>query len=59
MIILGVTFLGIITKLLIAVNVLVCFLLIFVVLMQRPKNEGLGAAFGVLLRRLETPKEGA
>ncbi len=46
MIILGVTFLGIITKLLIAVNVLVCFLLIFVVLMQRPKNEGLGAAFG-------------
>ncbi len=26
--------------------VISCFLLIFVVLMQRPKNEGLGAAFG-------------
>ena len=46
MIILGVTFIGIMTKLLIAVNVLVCILLIFVVLLQRPKNEGLGAAFG-------------
>ncbi len=46
MLILGVTFIGIITKLLIAVNVLVCIMLIFVVLLQRPKNEGLGAAFG-------------
>lgn len=46
MTIFAVTFLGIITKLLIAVNVLVCFMLIFVVLLQRPKNEGLGAAFG-------------
>ena len=46
MAILGVTFLGIMTKLLIAVNVIVCFMLIFVVLLQRPKNEGLGAAFG-------------
>lgn len=46
MIILGVSFIGIMTKLLVAVNVLVCILLIFVVLLQRPKNEGLGAAFG-------------
>ena len=46
MAILAVTFLSIMTKLLIAVNVLVCFMLIFVVLLQRPKNEGLGAAFG-------------
>lgn len=46
MLILGVTFIGIVTKLLIAVNVLVCIMLIFVVLLQRPKNEGLGAAFG-------------
>lgn len=38
--------LPIITKLLLAVNVLVSILLIFVVLLQRPKNEGLGAAFG-------------
>lgn len=36
----------IITKLLIAVNILVSVLLIFVILLQRPKNEGLGAAFG-------------
>lgn len=36
----------IITKLLIAVNILVSILLIFVILLQRPKNEGLGAAFG-------------
>lgn len=46
MLILGVSFIGIVTKLLLAVNVIVCFLLIFVVLLQRPKNEGLGAAFG-------------
>jgi len=36
----------IITNLLIAVNVLISILLIFVILLQRPKNEGLGAAFG-------------
>lgn len=46
MAIFAVTFLSIVTKLLVAVNVLVCFMLIFVVLLQRPKNEGLGAAFG-------------
>jgi preprotein translocase subunit SecG len=37
---------GIITTLLTWVNVLICLLLIFVVLLQRPKTEGLGAAFG-------------
>jgi preprotein translocase subunit SecG len=37
---------GIITKILTAVDVLVCLLLILLVLLQRPKNEGLGAAFG-------------
>jgi preprotein translocase subunit SecG len=31
---------------LIAFHVLVCLLMVGVVLMQRPKNEGLGAAFG-------------
>lgn len=31
---------------LLVVNVIVCLLIIFVTLMQRPKNEGLGAAFG-------------
>ena len=28
------------------IDVLVCFLLVVLCLMQRPKNEGLGAAFG-------------
>ena len=37
---------GIITNLLTAVNVLVCLLIVLLVLLQRPKNEGLGAAFG-------------
>src|SRR5687768_9641605 len=37
---------GFITTALTAVNILVCVLLVFVVLLQRPKNEGLGAAFG-------------
>ena len=37
---------SIITNLLTAVNLLVCILLILLVLLQRPKNEGLGAAFG-------------
>src|ERR1700683_3275669 len=31
---------------LLAINVVVCLLIILVVLMQRPKSEGLGAAFG-------------
>ena len=33
-------------SILIAFHVLVCVLMVGVVLMQRPKNEGLGAAFG-------------
>jgi len=33
-------------NIILAINVLVCILLIFLTLMQRPKNEGLGAAFG-------------
>jgi preprotein translocase subunit SecG len=37
---------GIITKLLTAVNLIVCLLIVLLVLLQRPKNEGLGAAFG-------------
>lgn len=37
---------GIITKILTAVEVIVCLLIILLVLLQRPKNEGLGAAFG-------------
>ena len=37
---------SIITNLLTAVNLIVCLLLILLVLLQRPKNEGLGAAFG-------------
>jgi preprotein translocase subunit SecG len=38
--------LSIIIPILLAVLVIVCVLLTLVVLMQRPKNEGLGAAFG-------------
>jgi preprotein translocase subunit SecG len=37
---------SIIINILIAIHVLVCLLMVGVVLMQRPKNEGLGAAFG-------------
>ena len=37
---------SILINLLLAFNVIVCLLLIFLVLMQRPKSEGLGAAFG-------------
>jgi preprotein translocase subunit SecG len=37
---------GLITKLLTAVNLVVCLLIVLLVLLQRPKNEGLGAAFG-------------
>lgn len=38
--------LSIFINLLLAIHVVVSLLIIFVVLMQRPKNEGLGAAFG-------------
>ena len=38
--------LNILITLLLVVHVLVCLLTILAVLMQRPKNEGLGAAFG-------------
>lgn len=38
--------LSILIPVLLTILVIVCFLLVFVVLMQRPKNEGLGAAFG-------------
>ncbi len=31
---------------LLTIDILVCFLLVFLCLMQRPKNEGLGAAMG-------------
>lgn len=37
---------SILINVLIAFHVLVCVLMVGVVLMQRPKNEGLGAAFG-------------
>jgi len=37
---------SIILSLLIALHVLVCVLMILVVLMQRPRSEGLGSAFG-------------
>lgn len=37
---------SILINILIAFHVFVCILMVGVVLMQRPKNEGLGAAFG-------------
>ena len=37
---------NILINLLLLVHVLVCVLIVIAVLMQRPKNEGLGAAFG-------------
>jgi preprotein translocase subunit SecG len=37
---------SILINVLIAFHVLICLLMVVVVLMQRPKNEGLGAAFG-------------
>lgn len=37
---------SILINVLIAFHVFVCLLMVVVVLMQRPKNEGLGAAFG-------------
>ena len=36
----------IVMPVLIAVHVIVCVLIVLVVLMQRPRSEGLGAAFG-------------
>ncbi len=38
--------LPVVIKILLAVHVLVSLLIVLIVLMQRPKNEGLGAAFG-------------
>jgi len=38
--------LPILIKFLLAINVIVALLIVMLVLMQRPKNEGLGAAFG-------------
>jgi len=37
---------SILINLLLGVFVVVCILLVFIILMQRPKSEGLGAAFG-------------
>lgn len=37
---------NILINLLLAVHIIVCLLMVVAVLMQRPKNEGLGAAFG-------------
>ena len=37
---------NILINFLLGIHILVCFLMVVVVLMQRPKNEGLGAAFG-------------
>jgi preprotein translocase subunit SecG len=37
---------SVLISILVAFHVLVCLLMVGVVLMQRPKNEGLGAAFG-------------
>lgn len=39
-------FLTILINFLLAINIFVCALIILLVLMQRPKSEGLGAAFG-------------
>ena len=36
----------IVLPLLIAIHLIVCVLIVLVVLMQRPRSEGLGAAFG-------------
>ena len=38
--------LPIVIKILLVIHVIVSLLIILLVLMQRPKNEGLGAAFG-------------
>ena len=39
-------FLTILINFLLTINIVVCVLIILLVLMQRPKSEGLGAAFG-------------
>ena len=39
-------FLSILINFLLTINIIVCLLMILLVLMQRPKSEGLGAAFG-------------
>ncbi len=39
-------FFNIIIGVLLAIHVLVCILLVLIVLMQRPRSEGLGTAFG-------------
>ena len=44
--ILAALMLPIFINILLTINVIVCILLILLTLMQRPKNEGLGAAFG-------------
>lgn len=46
MTVLAITGLSIAIDLLLVVFVLVCLLMSMIILMQRPKNEGLGAAFG-------------
>lgn len=40
------SFMSIVMPILIGLHVIVCVLMILVVLMQRPRSEGLGAAFG-------------
>lgn len=40
------TFTGILIGFLLTLHVIVCVLLVLIVLMQRPKSEGLGTAFG-------------
>lgn len=40
------TFTGLLIGFLLAVHVTACVLLVLIVLMQRPKSEGLGTAFG-------------
>ena len=40
------TFTGLLIGFLLTVHVVVCVLLVLIVLMQRPKSEGLGTAFG-------------
>lgn len=44
--VLGINFLNVSITALIVIYVFVCLLMVFLVLMQRPKQEGLGAAFG-------------
>jgi protein translocase SecG subunit len=42
----GSSFMSILMPILVAFHVIVCLLLVLVVLMQRPRSEGLGSAFG-------------